>query len=80
MGHPPTLRQLRELSDDELIDRFDESAQRTSVGVVFYREELRAREAARQTETITRLTWWIAGMTLVVTVATIVNLYILLSG
>ena len=59
-----SYEQLRALSDDEIRERYNESAKHTSLGVVFYREELHRREIDRQTRTLVRLTWCIALLTL----------------
>jgi hypothetical protein len=67
------------LSDEQLIDMFDQQAPTTYVGVGFIQEELFRREMKRQGDRIERmagntdrltnqirwLTWAIAGMTLV---------------
>ena len=48
-------------------------AENTVAGVNYYLDEIARRENKRQQETMIRLTWAIAGMTLVVTIATIVK-------
>lgn len=72
----PTLKALRQMTDEELVAQYDEFAERTGVGLNFYLEELRRREQAAATSTMVGLTWAIFGLTLVVTVATIVNVII----
>jgi hypothetical protein len=74
-----TVTQLRKLSDDELVGLHDNMADHTTVGTKHYLDELARREAARQTEsivgltqTMARLTWLIAGLTLVNLVAAFV--------
>jgi hypothetical protein len=78
----PTLAELRAMSEEELIRRHDEH-ETWSAGPGYYLDELARRDAARQTaimvrstETIRRLTWCIAGLTLVVTVLTAISVVI----
>jgi hypothetical protein len=75
-----SIRELRDASDDELIRNHDMLARNTSVGVNYYLDELARRESARQQATMIRLTWAIAAMTLVVTIATIVNLIVFIAS
>ena len=67
--------ELKELSNNELIDEDDNEAKNTVVGTQYYVDELRYREEARVASQVERLTWWIARMTLVVTIATVINVY-----
>ena len=61
----PTIERLEAMSDSELRATYNEVAENTSVGLEWYREELRRREAKRQADRLTLLTWIIAGLTLV---------------
>jgi len=72
------------MSDEELVAQLDRIAQHTQVGSQFYLDELRRRETDRQTaamlqftNTIRRLTWVIAVLTVVLTVLTAVSLLVL---
>jgi hypothetical protein len=72
------------MSDQELVARLDDLARGTQVGTHFYLDELRRREMDRQTavmlgltNTIRRLTWVIAVLTVVLTVLTAVSLLVL---
>ena len=58
-----SLRELRDLSDDELIRRYDAAAPHTGVGTAHYLDEFRHREIARQTRTLVMLTVFIAILT-----------------
>ncbi len=71
-----TLKELRALPLEDLIRRHDDTAQHTQVGVLFYLEEIARRDAASQVAAMLGLTRWIAVMTGVVTVSTIVNLLV----
>lgn len=72
MGQPMTLQQLKATFDDELVRLHDESAGRTAnIGINYYLDELRHRAIARQTRTITRLTWVVTAATIVNVIATI---------
>ena len=68
-----SLRELRSLSDDEIVKRYDEQAKTTAVGTGYFEDELNRRFQERQTNAMLRLTKWIGCMTFVVTVATLVN-------
>ena len=68
-----TLAQLRELTDAEVVKAYDRQAQSTPVGLQHWADELNRRHQERQTDSILRLTKWITGMTIVITVATLVN-------
>ena len=70
------LSDLRKLTDDELIKRYDEQAKKTPVGTNYYQDELNRRSQDRQTKAMMKLTKWIGFMTAVVTVATVVNVII----
>ncbi len=71
-----TLKELKALDDEELLKLHDRVAKNTQVGVGYYLEELRARQLARYTRRLDRLTIGIFIMTAVVTIATLLNLLI----
>jgi hypothetical protein len=78
MAH--TLAQLRALSDEEIVRLYDEFADRTGVGLNFYRDELVRRDAQRQGDRMEAMTARIQAMTakmlwltIAVLVLTIVN-------
>jgi hypothetical protein len=68
-----TLKELRGLSDNEVIAHHDRAAPNVSVTTGHYLQELARRDQDRQTRAMLRYTLWIAAMTGVVSVATIVN-------
>ena len=72
--------ELTELSDSELIAEHDIKAKDVDVSTQYYVDELRYRKqervAAQQGQVasqVEKLTWWIAVMTFVVTIATLIN-------
>ncbi len=71
-----TYRELRELSDDKVVDMYDAEAERVGISLNFLRDELLRREQANQAATIVKLTRWIFLMTGVVTVATVINVIV----
>jgi len=75
-----SIRELRDASNKELIQEHDEIATHTVAGVDYYLNELARRQSASQQATMIRLTYAIAAMTLVVTIATIVNLVVFIAG
>jgi hypothetical protein len=74
-----TLAELRGLPDEELIQRHDKQAGNAEPNVNYYLAELARRDLDRQTATMVRYTWWIAVMTCMVTVATLVQLGVALT-
>lgn len=72
-GMALSLHELRKLPDDEVVRRYDAEAKTTVVGTQYYQDELNRRYQERQTVSMLRFTRWITVMTVVVTVATIVN-------
>lgn len=75
----PTLKQLKDMSDDDLIEFYDAKAQNTEVGISFYLDELRNRETARLNKKIVVMTRWITVLTIIITLATIVNVIVFLN-
>jgi hypothetical protein len=85
VGMHPRIAELRAMTDEELEAKLDTIATHTQVGTQFYLDELRRRETDRQTaamlgftNTIRRLTWIIAVLTIVLTVLTVVSLIALI--
>lgn len=70
------LKELRQLSDEELIKRHDKEASRTEVGINHYLTELARRDQDRATLAMLEYTRQIKRMTLVMTIATVVNLIV----
>jgi len=68
-----TLAELRALSDADLVREHDALATQTAVGTEHYLQELERREQHRQTDKMLRYTTWVTVMTLVITIATLVN-------
>jgi hypothetical protein len=75
-----TIAELRNTPDDVLITKHDALASNTVVGVSYYLDEIRRREATRQGDRLERLTRAMAWMTGVITVATIINLLVFIFG
>ena len=72
-GMAQSLSGLRSLTDDELVKKHDDQAKTTVVGIQYYLDELNRRYQERQTKSMLRFTKHIAVMTLVVTLATLIN-------
>jgi len=68
-----TLKELRSLSDDELIIRYDQHTKSTVVGIGHYLRELERRENERMTNTMIEYTRRIKYMTLFIAIMTIAN-------
>jgi hypothetical protein len=73
MATPP-YSELRATSDEKLIEAHDNVAKNTAWSVDYFLNELSRREQARQTDTMLKLTRWIFWLTVVVTLATVLNL------
>lgn len=77
MSHPRTAKSISELrsqSDDELVEQHDRLAEGTSVGIGYYLTELERRRLDRQSRQMLRLTWIIAGLTVINVVAVVTSL------
>lgn len=75
----PNFDDLQAMSDQQLIDNYNQHAPSTIVGTGFYLEELRGRRMERMTSNMIEasnvmrtLTWFIAGMTFVMMTFTVV--------
>lgn len=80
MSASPSIRELRTLSDEELIRRHDEEATHTVVGTQYYLDELHRRAQERQTTTIVRYTRYIFWLTVAVGVLTAANGWLVFYG
>lgn len=78
MGMSLTYRELRKISDDELIDQHDKESKYTVVGTGYYLEELARRDSQRVNDSMLRCTRWITVMTAVMLLATVANVLIAL--
>ena len=68
-----TLSELRGLSDDELVERYDAMAQSTSPGLNFWIQELLRRDSLRLANANLEHAREVARLTRVITVLTAVN-------
>jgi hypothetical protein len=71
-----SLKGLRALSDEELITHHDTFAKRTVLSLQYFIGEIYRREQEKQTRTMLRYTGWITLMTIIMTIATIVNVIV----
>jgi hypothetical protein len=69
----PTMSELRAMSIDDVIARYDHAAETADGGLTFYREEVARRDAAEQTSKIVDLTAQIVTLTYVITGLTFVT-------
>jgi len=68
------LKDLRSLSDEEIIERHDRLAERAEANVKYYLREIERRDQDRQTEAMLNFTKWITIMTVAIMIFTIVNI------
>lgn len=71
-----SYEQLTNLSDEELIERYNEHAQHTIVGIDYYMEEIQRRETEKSNRIMVNCTKAITYMTAVMLLATIANVII----
>jgi hypothetical protein len=74
----PTIEKLRLMTDEQLIKEHDKGVTGVQLGVSYYLDELSRRNNSRQTETMLRYTKWITFMTVVMTIATSINIWLAL--
>lgn len=68
------LKELREMTDEQLIAEHDDVAQGTaSLGVNYYLDELKRREQNKQTESMLAYTRRMLWLTVFVAICTVVN-------
>ena len=72
----PTLATFRRMSDDELIEIFDELVPNYPFTPNDILDELTRRESSKQTKAMLRYTLYILVMTVIVTLATLLNLLV----
>lgn len=73
MGMIPSHEELEKLSDQEIIDRYNQAAHNTVVGTGFYRDEYVRRQAEKQSERMLNISKNMQTMTVVITILTVVN-------
>ena len=78
MPYAETVSELRSLTDDQLIEKHDLCAEHTVIGTNHYLQEIYRRDQAQIGQKMLYLTRAMAWMALVVTIATLVNVAILI--
>jgi hypothetical protein len=68
-----TYEELRKLSMDELIQRYDRVAKNTVDSQLFLREEIARRDAEAQTAQMIRINNQMRYMTIIITISTIIS-------
>jgi len=76
MGTSPSIRDLRALSDEELISRHDAEAKQTVVGTQYYLDELHRRQQEWHTAVMVKYTKYILWLTIIVGFLTAVNVWL----
>ena len=72
-----SLKNLRNLSVKELIEKHDKIATSTQISTRHYRDEITRREQNDYSKSIKYMTIWITIMTAIVTISPIINLFII---
>jgi hypothetical protein len=70
-----TYHELTNLSFEELIQRYDKTAQQTSIGLNYYTEEIARRRSEKSEKLMLTYTKWITIMTGVMLLCTIINVF-----
>ena len=70
------LQELRNTSIERLVELYDHFSSSWDGGAEYYLGEIHRRDQDKQTRTMLRLTIWITIMTGIMTLATIVNIYL----
>jgi len=73
MGNIPTYSELKAMSDETLIERYDLLGEHAHVGTGFYLDELMRREQQRLSEQMLGFTRQMRSMTIVILVLTFIN-------
>ncbi len=68
----PNYDQLRQMTDAEIVERYNGAARNTQVGTGFWLQEMSRRQTDRQTRAMLLLTIAIAAFTVVSTICTII--------
>lgn len=74
----PKYADLEKLTDEQLIQRYDDAATHTVVGTSFFLEELTRRSQQRQTDSMLSFTKEVRNMTRIITVLTVINVLLVL--
>jgi hypothetical protein len=67
------LKELRAMTDEELVKRHDEDAKSTVTGANYYLDELARRDTQRTAEAVRRGTEWVKYLTMAIAVLTLAN-------
>ncbi len=71
-----SYEELRKIPREELIEIFDKTAKYSCEGIAYYREEIARRDAEELNKLMMKHTCAITIMTVIMTVATIVQLFL----
>jgi hypothetical protein len=74
-GSAKTIKELQGLSDEALIEQYDQLGSNTQVGISYYEAELQRRQVERQNHLMIRLTWAIMALTAVSTLSVAIGLF-----
>jgi len=70
-----SYEELKNLTDKEVYEIHDHIFKQTSFGVSYYQQEIFNREQTKLTNAIKRYTIWILILTIIITIATILNYF-----
>lgn len=76
MSYMPTLKELENLSDEEIIKRHDAMAANTLVGTAFYADELARRQTSAQNDKMLSLTKKMEKLTWAMLILTLINIVV----
>jgi len=71
MSH--TIKELQEMSDEQIVTEHDRLAQETSIGIKYFLHEVERRAQNRQTEAMLLYARRMSKLTVLITILTVVN-------
>ncbi len=74
----PKLKDLRNMSNERLMELYDTFAYSWGEGAEYYLAELHRRDQDKETKTMLRYTFWVTIMTGIIAVATFINIYLVI--
>ena len=73
MNYIPKWKELENLSDEELIAKYDANANNTVVGTGFFQKELSRRATNKQNQEMVKISRSVKNMTIAILVLTVFN-------
>ncbi|MYA78779.1 MAG: hypothetical protein F4132_00290 [Gemmatimonadetes bacterium] len=72
--------EISRLSKEELIERYDQTASNTVIGLEFLKQEIWRRDSDRLSESMVKMTKRIQWLTIAITILTVLNVVVVVVG